>query len=601
MINNIRSLKDVLKKINFILNKEQKWKSIVVFILTLIGAIFETLGVSIVIPLIQAMLTPREIFQSKYLHGIFEIFRIHTDKGLIVFLCVVVVLVYLLKNAYLAYLSYVRVKFSSDIQRELSGRLMYAYMSRGYSFFLNVNTGELMRGITSDVAGVYSVLYQFFRILAEGLTALCICIFIFIADWVMALSIAGLGIVCIVIISGVFKGLMSNLGAKYRDYGAEANQHALQAFNGIKEILVMNRQQYFIDSYTEANRKYQSAQIGQNVGVESPTYIIEALCVSGLIITVATRIFGGVDAILYIPKLAAFAVAAFRILPSLGRISSSLNVFVFSCQSLNAAYNDLVEISSFLDKDKPRIERNYNNVSAQKFENELVVDNISWRYETSKNEVLSNVSLKIKKGKSIALIGPSGAGKTTLADIILGLLVPQSGEILVDGKNIRDLNSEWNKMIGYVPQAVYLTDDTIRNNVAFGIVREKIDDNMIWESLKRAQIDNFIRSLPDGLDTYVGERGIRFSGGQRQRIAIARALYSDPDIIILDEATASLDNDTELAVMQAIDSLHGKKTLIIIAHRLSTIKNCDEIYEVMNAKVVRKDNVYKGEKNECFI
>ena len=192
--------------------------------------------------------------------------------------------------------------------------------------------------------------------------------------------------------------------------------------------------------------------------------------------------------------------------------------------------------------------------------------------------------MEIKKGDSVAIIGESGSGKTTLADILLGLYKPEEGEVLVDGQEIYLNLKQWAQIISFVPQNVYLLDDTIRENIVFG--QSKADDNRIWDALEQAQLKDFVRNLPEGLDTVVGEAGIRFSGGQRQRIAIARALYSQPDILLLDEATAALDNDTEAAVMEAIDSLKGKKTLIIIAHRLSTIKNCNKVYEVKNGKII---------------
>jgi ABC-type multidrug transport system fused ATPase/permease subunit len=225
------------------------------------------------------------------------------------------------------------------------------------------------------------------------------------------------------------------------------------------------------------------------------------------------------------------------------------------------------------------------------FEDELQVKDVIWKYPSGKKPVLNKLNIDIKKGQSVAFVGPSGAGKTTLADLILGLFKPQEGKITVDGFDIYENLWAWSKMVGYVPQSVFLTDDTIRNNIAFGIDEEMIDDERIWESLREAQLEDFVKNLPDGLDTFVGEGGMRISGGQRQRIAIARALYQNPMILVLDEATSALDNDTEAAVMDAIESLHGTKTLIIVAHRLSTIQNCDVIYEINNGVATRREGI----------
>ena len=325
-----------------------------------------------------------------------------------------------------------------------------------------------------------------------------------------------------------------------------------------------------------------------------PKYIIETVCISGLLIAIIIKLYFGQrdDTAFFITQLTAFAVASIRLLPSVGKINAYVNNILYCKPSLDLIYNDFREIEghefdSISDEEREEFS----------FEESIKIKDITYRYPNTDKDVLHNVSLVVPKGKTVAFIGSSGAGKTTLADIVLGLLQPQQGEVLVDNWSIYAHMSAWHKKMGYIPQTIYLSDDNIRNNIAFGIEEEKIDDKAVEQAIKKAQLYDFVQSLPDKLNTFVGDRGIRLSGGQRQRIGIARALYHDPDVLVLDEATSALDNETEQAVMEAIESLQGLKTMIIIAHRLTTIRNADLIYEVENGKVSlrEKEEVFKLE------
>lgn len=592
-----RCIQDVIKKLMYILNKRQKKYSIGLLLLTLIGAIFETLGVSIIIPLVTAMISPEILMENQYLSMAAGYLGISEASQFVLLLGIGVVLIYIFKNIYLTALSYARIRYASKVQRELSVKMMYSYMKREYSFFLNVNTSDLLRGTNTDVAGVYQVIYQGFRLATESITIFCICIFIMGTDFILAFSVILVIIFCLVIVLSVFKTMMKKMGKMYRESSAEISKHSYEAFQGIKEISVMHRQKYFIKHYEEAYKLMQKANVGQVVAAESPAYIIEGICVSVLILTVCFRMMGESQAAIFLPQLASFAIAAFRILPSLGRISSSFNQFIYYCPSVTAVYDNVKEADDYVqsskrDKDSEKQEC-VDESKEVNFVEQIQLKNVCWHYKNAKEDVLHNLNITIGKGESVAFIGASGAGKTTLADVILGLLHPQNGTIEVDGMSIYDIPEIWCRMIGYVPQAVYLTDDTIRNNIAFGIEKDEINDQMIWEALEQAQMKTFIEELDEGLDTIVGERGIRFSGGQRQRIAIARALYFNPDILVLDEATSALDTDTETAVMESIEALQGHKTLIIVAHRLTTIRKCDKIYRIADGKAIecKKEDV----------
>lgn len=588
MFKDMKSVQDVWNKILYILTSKQKRLSILVFVMILIGAVLETLGVSIIIPLVQAMVSTEELMRNEMIMKLTEKMNITTGNQLIVVISGCVIIIYILKNLYLVCLSIVRVNYASHIRRELSLRIMKSYMKRNYAYFINMKTADLIRGVGYDCSGVYEVIFQAFRMLTEAITVACICIFIIYTDVVMAcgvILILGISLLCLF---SVFRKRMRRLGDESRACASESNRFLFEAFQGIKDVFVFKGRQYYVDHYGKYYGRQQQIEANKTVAAESPAYFIEAISISCLIIVVCLKLLTGTDASTFIPQLAAFAVAAFRILPSIGRISSSFNQFVFMCPTVTAVYDNLKEFEKYESKGIG-LEMNEDITAVIPFSNEIRIKDLYWKYENSDKMVLENLNLTIHKGTAIGLIGQSGAGKSTLADILLGLLVPQGGSIEIDGVNVLENLERWRNTISYVPQSVFLRDDTVRNNIAFGIAESEIDDKKVERAMKQAQLESVVSELPEGVNTYIGERGIRFSGGQRQRVAIARALYNDPEILVLDEATAALDNETETAVMEAIDALHGQKTLIIVAHRLSTIRKCDKIYEIVDGIAVEKN------------
>ncbi len=345
----------------------------------------------------------------------------------------------------------------------------------------------------------------------------------------------------------------------------------------------MKRQDNFLKYFEDASEvscKYNTKYLWIS---KLPSRVIETVFISGLIILVLFSMNSVSDVSVLIAQFGAVAVAAVRILPSISNIANAMNSLVYQRPALESAYvniTDLKNQNEDTNKPKPLGSNRQGG-----FKDKIIINNVSWKYEDNLPNVLDRLDMEIKPGEAIGLIGESGAGKTTLTDILLGLFKPQNGEITVDGKSIYDADTNWHKLVGYVPQSIFLIDDTVRNNILFGVDDNDIDEERIWQTIEQAQLKEFVMNLPKGLDTVLGERGIKISGGQRQRIAIARALYYDPEILVLDEATSALDNDTENAIMESINSLQGKKTLIIVAHRLTTIEKCDKVYEVRNGKV----------------
>ena len=584
-------IKDVVIKIRYILTGAQKKWALVLFVLSLFGSLFEAIGVSIILPLVQVILSPNEIINNPQYGGLFEFFHINSGVKLIWTLCLAVILIYLVKNAYLTGLSYFRGKYSSKVQKEISVEMLESYMKRGYGYFLDHSAPELSRGIVNSVTSTYTLLFNFFKLMAEVITTIMICIYIIVVDPIMATLVIVVSILCILIVMLLFKRKMQQSGKEIYDYSVLMTKNLYQCLYGVKEVLVMGKQRFFVKEYKSAYEKYQKPVVSQTIAAESPTYIIEGMCVTGLIIIVGVKAMGNGNTGVLIAQLAAFAVAAFRILPSLGRISSYTNQIIVSIPGLNETYGNLKEIRS--RKEETRF--NNNNLDVDYCDG-IRLKNVFFEYDNTNTPILDDLNMYIRKGESIGLIGASGAGKTTLADVLLGLLEPQKGEVLLDDNyNIFDIPSQWAAIIGFVPQSVYLTDDSIRNNIGFGYQEEDIDEKKIWQVLEDAQLKKYVEELPDGLDTIIGERGVKMSGGQRQRLALARALYSNPQILVLDEATAALDNETEEAVMESIDHLQGKLTMIIIAHRLTTVLGCDSVYEVKNGKVclVSKEELYK--------
>ena len=589
MINEVRKLKDALGKLSFILNREQKRYCVLIFLMSLVAALFETLGISVIIPVVQVIISADDLMSKSYMAPFISLLNITTKERMIIFVCVCVGIVYIIKNSYSVFYTWASAKFSNKIRRELSVRVLHTYMKQGYIFFISNNSSRLIRGISSDVISVQNVISNFFSFLGKAMIIACMTIFIIVKSPIIALWILFLVVLCFVTSQVIFRKPMRQFGESSREYAYRSSQASLEAIQGHKEVLVFGRQDYFVNEYLNNTIGYNKAEVQMAVASTTPYYLIEVICVIGLLVVIAVECFVTKDASNLLTQMTTIALAAFRILPALGALLGNVNTIVFNAPGLAAASETLHMVNE-LDKEKASdcgIKTDVENKIH--LENQLVLSHITYAYPNTDKKVIDDLSMTIEKGTSIGFIGTSGAGKTTLADIILALLKPQKGEILMDGINVEKIEREWHHVIGYVPQSIYMIDASIRRNVAFGIEETKVDDSKVWRALEMAQIKEFVENLPNGLETNVGEWGVQLSGGQRQRIAIARALYNEPDIIVLDEATAALDNETENAVMESIEALQKLKTLIIVAHRLTTIRKCDKIYEIVDGKAVLRD------------
>lgn len=586
----------MLRQLMYIFNKKEKITILTLFVAAVIGSLLECAGVGIFMPFVDVLTDDSVIQSNQYMSMIYELFRFQTVESFLTLIAIGIIVIFVVKNIYLILEKYAIYKFSYNTQRKISTRLLKSYMSEPYTFHLKNNISVLQRSMQEDTVLFTNAIIHSMELVIEITVCLALGIYLLYISKSITVIMVILLIVCVGLFTSVSKKFSKSIGKDCQGYKAKLYQWMNQAIGGIKEIKVLNRESFFVDSYEAYYIKYARGLTLNRILAASPKYIVEMVSISGMVIAVIIKMyFGQRDFIAFIPQLAAFAVAAFRLLPSVGRINEHVTNILYAAPSIELVYHDLKDVENISEFDVSQ-----NKMTEEKeikLKKELTIKDICYHYPDMEGEIINHATFTIKKGQTIAIIGESGAGKTTMVDIILGLLMPQFGKIKIDGEDIfRNIDS-WHKKIGYIPQTIYLSDDTIQNNVAFGIKEENIDNQAVEEALKKAQLFEFVESLPDGMDTMVGDRGVRLSGGQRQRIGIARALYHDPDILILDEATSALDGETETAVMEAVDNLQGLKTMIIIAHRLTTIKNADVIYEVTNGKVERrqKEEVLKEE------
>lgn len=573
-------MKEIIRELNVIFTKKQKMQLAGLFLLILGGAFWELLGVSAIIPFVTAVTDPDSLLKQWYVKWIYECLNLRSAQELVVLMAVFLILIYVIKNAYLCVMSYFQYRFTYRNQYKLSQQMLGNYINRDYAFHLNNSSAELIRNIKEDTEGCYSFVLCVIQLITEIAVSIALAVYLLIQDKSITIGIAVLltGYVLLYLLG--MKRRMRKLGQKERRQQGRMNKWIMEALGGIKETKILQREKFFQNKFKEDTDELADTRVGYSILSYIAKPIVETLCIGGLLLVVALKIYRGASAAYFIPVVSVFAVAAFRLLPSINRITTYLSMIMLRKPSVDALCRDILEMTKNDAEAKEEGDQNL------EFEERIDLQEIIFRYEGTQQDVLSGVSLTIPKNKSVAFIGPSGGGKTTLADILLGILAPVSGKVLADGVDISLNKPAWYRKLGYIPQTIYLLDDTIKNNIVFGVPEEKIDYDRLQEAMQEAQIYDFVQSQPEGLNTMVGERGVRLSGGQRQRIGIARALYNNPEILILDEATSALDHDTESAIMEAIDRLGGKKTLVIIAHRLSTIKNCDIVYKVEQKQVV---------------
>ncbi|WP_270180186.1 ABC transporter ATP-binding protein [Alkalihalobacillus sp. CinArs1] len=569
----------MIKKTLSIFGKNEQKKLLILFVMMIAAALFETVGIGLIVPFVGIITNPDTVNDIALLRHVYDTLGFTSLNAFIVFSVLIFLAIFILKNAYLLLFHYLQYRLIFNQEMKLSRRLFATYLSMPYTFHLQNNSADLLRNITIEVPKIFQkFLVSAFSLATEILVSICILILLFIVSPIPTIT------ACVLLGTSVFvffkylKVKTSYLGIEQQQVNGTMIKWVKQGLGAGKELKVTGKEGFFVNAYGEQGKKLAVNNRTIKLLEYMPRPLMETILITIVLITMILIVFQNLETTQVVSTMALFCMAAFRLLPSINRIITMITLIRYHYPALAIVSEDLKNDNTEPFLEEPSL--SHPAADEKVYTKEITLKNVCFRYPNEKYLTVRNVSLTIPIGHAVAFIGESGAGKTTIVDLILGLLTPETGEILIDGKPVLEEKGIFQQKVGYIPQSIFLSDDSIRNNVAFGINVEYIQDEAVWRALEQAQLKEFVLSLPDKLNTRVGERGVKLSGGQRQRIGIARALYHDPEILFMDEATSALDSGTEKEIMRAIDLLKGQKTLIIIAHRLSTIENCDIVFEM---------------------
>ncbi|MEX1211385.1 MAG: ABC transporter ATP-binding protein [Balneolaceae bacterium] len=578
---------DSLKKIYRLFPRKDHLKLLILLGMMIVGAALEVLGIGMIPVFVVAVSNPENLMTYPVLGSLLEYVNITTAEELVVYGALLLIGVYILKNSYLSWFIYLKKRFVANRGVMLENRLFKAYMTSPYTFYISRNSAELLRNVTAETKRVVDgVMIPFLEL------ALNVTMFVFILGTLLVLEPL-ISVVTILFLGGGGGVFLRYTRLKNRDFGRQdrearslKNKTVLQGLGGLKVSRVLNREKLFLQEYGHWAEKSKVANIYKYVVQQLPKHIIETLAVIGILLIALILVWEGRAIAAIIPVLSLFGAATVRLMPAFNQVISQTANIQYNAPSVDVIYDDLKQLESQYQEFRKDVLQDKHAILP--LSQEIQIRDLTYRYPEQEDLAVEKVNLTIPRGAAIAFVGESGAGKTTMADLILGLLTPEHGAIKVDGVDIATNIRGWQQNIGYIPQQIYLLDDTICRNIAFGIPDDLIDEEKIDFSIKAAQLEELMVRLPDGLDTVVGERGVRLSGGQQQRIGIARVLYDNPQVLVMDEATSALDNITEKFVIEAIENLRGDRTIIMIAHRLTTVRKCDVIYLMKEGKIVNQ-------------
>ncbi len=573
----------ILKKMNVLLDRRQKLAMAGLMVLMVIGAFLQTAGVGLLVQVVSVVIDPGAVEKSAMVRGFYDFLGCQDFQSFSVTVMALLIVTFAVKNVFLFVQQKLTFAFVYTNQFRTSERMMRNYLRRGYEFYLNADTAVVQRSITSDVNNMYALILALLQLLSDGVVSLFVVSYCLMANGLMTMLLAFSLVALMAAIKKVLKPVMHKAGEDNQNYYSSLFKWISQTVQGIKEVKIICKEQYFVDEYRKCGKGYVDAVQRYSLYNNVPKLLIETVCIGVMMGYMIVLTLTGTSTENMLEVLSTLAAAAFVLLPAVNRINNQINSIAYfepffmgvSDNLQEEIEDDRVDMSFAAEAEKLPLERS------------IELRDITYAYPNTEKLIFDHAELEIAIGSAVGIVGTSGAGKSTIVDVLLGLLEVKSGAIYADGVDVKTCYRAFLKNIGYIPQMIFMLDDTIRRNVAFGVHDQDIDEERIWEVLREAQLDEFVKSLPEGLDTGIGERGIRLSGGQRQRIGIARALYYDPEVLILDEATSALDNDTEAAIMDSINRLHGRKTLVIIAHRLQTIEKCDVVYRVEDGKIRR--------------
>ena len=573
-----------LKKLYNLLGKREKLKLVGLFVMMLVAAFLEVAGIGMIPAFVSIVTDPDKVMQYEPAEGLLLWLGIETSRDLLFWGSFALIGIFIVKNLYLIFYFYLQARFIQNLRYRFSTRLMTSYMQAPYTFHLKRNSSELLRNAAQEVQLMTNqALMPLIMIAKEAVMVLGIIIFLFAVEPLISLIVLGLlggG-------TGLFLQFTQKRMKSYGKKDQKMRQQIIKSLNqgvgGIKDARILNREPLFIEKFRKAVRNSTIYATYKQFFSKANKPIVETVAVGGMLLIAVVMVWQGRAVSAIVPTLTLFAMGTMRLMPAIQQITASLTRFRYGVITINPIHDDINELAEYgrhLKADRKKMDG-----ERLPLKEVLSATNLHYHYPDSEERALRGVDFSVPRGSAVAFTGPSGAGKTTIVDVVLGLLDPQQGKILVDGNSIYDNLSAWQRNIGYIPQHIYLADETLRNNIAFGIPAKEIDDEKVWSAIKLAQLEELVNKLPKGLDTIVGESGTRLSGGQRQRVGIARALYNDPQVLVMDEATSALDNITEKHIINAIERLKGERTIIMIAHRLTTVENCDKIYFMRDGQI----------------
>tara|TARA_B110000008_G_C16977900_1_gene566855 strand:- start:97 stop:1887 length:1791 start_codon:yes stop_codon:yes gene_type:complete len=571
----------LLKNIFSLLNTKEKRKLKLLFIVFIVTGIFEIAGIASIAPFMAVVSSPEIIQDNHYLNTIYMYFKFVNTNDFLVVLGVIVILLLVFSNAITAFTVWQLTSFANNQSHSLSVNLFNSYLSSSYEFFLNNNSSTLEKNVVSEVfRAVSGVMLPLLLLAVKSIIVLFILVLLMVVNPFITFT-------AIFILGGLYllmyrfiRNYLIQIGESFIEADSNRYKFVGESLNGIKNIKLNGNELEFVERYSKPSKLHAKFATQNSLITQMPRYLVETISFSGIVGLIVYFIYQGDGAEDVIPLISIFALAAYRIAPAIQQIYHSFSQIKYTLPAMNLLFSDIKPTYENMSDDPI-------NKDSLKFKKSMALNNIGFKYLNSDRNSLSNINVEIAANTTIGIVGETGSGKTTLVDLILGLIVPSSGNILIDG-NILDKKNlkQWQNNIGYVPQDIFLLDDSITRNIAFSASEESIPIEVIKFVCKIAGISEFIELLPDGYETVVGERGAKLSGGQIQRIGIARALYKNPSVIVFDEATSALDNITEKVVMEAVNNLSHKKTIIMISHRISSIRNCDIIHLMDNGSIV---------------
>ncbi len=568
----IRFLQHVMRQLNGILTEKQKKRMLFLALLMFFGAMLEAVGISVIVPFVSLITSEAGPGAIPYLGPLLTAAGITSLPAVNAAVILLLVAVYVLKALYLVMEYKLQASFIRDCRQHIHDRLAALLLGRPYVYFLSRNTADMQRALVADIRKVSQSIGNVLTMMTEAMICLMVTVMLFLIDPAMSASVLLMIAAAVALITLYVRVRLVKVGRLAAENEKQHVKWIMQGFTGIKEIKHLHAEGFIEEKLRDTETVVSQAEAVKSFLRRIPRIVVETICICGMLGVLAVMALSGRPIASFLPVLSAFAMAALKLLPSADRIMVAMSGLNYD----KPALDNLTEILT----GEPSVPAGRDGTgirTAEAGENDgsmVSFRNVFYKYPETEKNILDGVSLEIRAGETVGIVGPSGAGKTTFVDLLLGLLVPDSGTVTVRSGRI-----------GYIPQNLFMLDDTVRANVAFGVPGEEADEERVWESLREAQIEEHFKAAPEGLDLRMGERGTRLSGGQVQRIGIARALYGKPELLVLDEATSALDPGTEAAVMETVNSLHGKRTIIIVAHTEAVLTGCDAVYRVENGKL----------------